>query len=967
MKYLNLVILSLFFSLSMAAREQDSLYLEGKVFDKLTRVQLPGCMVEVLDGVDSTVINRQIAKQIIISGGERHVESGYNILIPRKTGKYILRASMAGYDTAYMDLAINKIHNRAYKQEAGPIYLSRIKSVNLDDVVVKATKVQFYHKGDTLVYNADAFQLAEGSMLDALVRQLPGAELRKNGQIYVNGKFVENLLLNGKDFFKGDNTVMLENLPNYMVSTINLYDKLGDNSKFVGHEVAGDKQYVMDVKLKKQYSIGWVGNVEGGGGTKERYLGRLFAMRFTDHSRVAIYGNINNLNDTRKPGEDDNWKPSDLKGGLTEQQFGGIDYSVDARSGKYKLNGNVQVKHLDTNAFTYTNKKNFLSGGDTYERMVNANRNHEFSLNTEHRFYFEGKSANLELHPRVNYRKYDNEMNFSALAISKDFSNFDKTQMDSLYSTNLGREFLKSAINRHLQEETQKGHSLEAFLSGNSIIKLKNSPDNLTLYADVAYRDSKDERFDHNMVEYYGQGSKNSSDFRNRYFNNLPNRGYHLTGKATYTYQSGKWYTLYMSYKYDRDHKSGHSSLYRLEQLDGWGDNSKHELGDLPSVDVYQRAMDLYNSYNSRQYDDTHTVEPFLNWELKGKGGMWFGQFVLPVSFQSRTLHYQRGDVDTTFTKRTTLLSVYSTFARWRSKDRLKEFRISYELNSKAPDMNMYLNIHDTTDPLNITLGNSNLKNTYRHGIKSSFSRMIPQKQMMLGVEATYKVSTNEISMGYTYDKGTGVRTFCPDNVNGNWEGTFQLAYRSPVNKKKNLVLTALLGPNYRHSVDLIGLDGEGVSRSVVKTMGVNEMLSLQCRLGKSSLTFKSMGNWGRTTGSLRDFKSFNALDLNNGIIAQTLLPWKLQLSTDLTLYSRRGYANKEMNTDDLVWNARLSHSIFKGKVLLMLDGFDMLGQLSNVTRVMNAQAITETYSNVIPRYVMFHAVYKFRKMPKKK
>lgn len=66
---------------------------------------------------------------------------------------------------------------------------------------------------------------------------------------------------------------------------------------------AGDKEYVMDVKLKKQYSIGWLGNIEAAGGTKDRYLARLFALRFTDHSRLSFYGGLNNLNETRKPGE----------------------------------------------------------------------------------------------------------------------------------------------------------------------------------------------------------------------------------------------------------------------------------------------------------------------------------------------------------------------------------------------------------------------------------------------------------------------------------------------------------------------------------------------------------------------------------------------------------------------------------------------------------------------------------------
>ena len=59
-----------------------------------------------------------------------------------------------------------------------------------------------FYRGDTLVYNADAFNVADGSMLDALIKQMPGTELKKNGEIFVNGKKIDNLLLNGKDFFR---------------------------------------------------------------------------------------------------------------------------------------------------------------------------------------------------------------------------------------------------------------------------------------------------------------------------------------------------------------------------------------------------------------------------------------------------------------------------------------------------------------------------------------------------------------------------------------------------------------------------------------------------------------------------------------------------------------------------------------------------------------------------------------------
>ena len=172
------------------------------------------------------------------------------------------------------------------------------RGIQLGEATVQATKIKFYTKGDTLVYNADAFQLQEGSLLDGLIAQLPGAELKPDGRILVNGRQVESLLLNGRDFFKGDNTVLLDNLPAYMVNQVQVYEKESEASKAAGFKV-DEGQYVMDVKLKRQYEIGWLGNTEWGGGTDSRYLGRLFAMRYTPHSRITLFGNLNNVNDRR--------------------------------------------------------------------------------------------------------------------------------------------------------------------------------------------------------------------------------------------------------------------------------------------------------------------------------------------------------------------------------------------------------------------------------------------------------------------------------------------------------------------------------------------------------------------------------------------------------------------------------------------------------------------------------------------
>ena len=131
-----------------------------------------------------------------------------------------------GYKTIYKTINIANIGKRELSRTLPPI-LMREDNTLLNEVTVSASKILFYNKGDTVVYNADEFLLSEGSVLDALVHQLPGVEIKENGDIYHNGRLVEKLLLNGKDFFKNDKQIMLDNLPAYSVKNIEIYDKSG--------------------------------------------------------------------------------------------------------------------------------------------------------------------------------------------------------------------------------------------------------------------------------------------------------------------------------------------------------------------------------------------------------------------------------------------------------------------------------------------------------------------------------------------------------------------------------------------------------------------------------------------------------------------------------------------------------------------------------------------------------------------
>ena len=137
-------------------------------------------------------------------------------------------------------------------------------------------------------------------------------------------------------------------------------------------------------------------------------------------------------------------------------------------------------------------------------------------------------------------------------------------------------------------------------------------------------------------------------------------------------------------------------------------------------------------------------------------------------------------------------------------------------------------------------------------------------------------------------------------------------------------------------------------------------------KFGKHTLGLKGSIDGSRVTSSRSDFESFSVCSFNFGLTALVKLPLKMELSTDLTMYSRRGYATGSSNANDLVWNGRLAKSLPKLGLTFMLDGFDILNQLSNVTNVINSQGRTETYRNSLPRYVMAHVIYKINHKPGK-
>ena len=307
-KIASFFILALLFCLSAKAAESNH-NVQGRVADKITGDPIPA-KVFLMDA-DSTII---ASTEAAIEEAPYQGQIALYVFNDKRLqkGKYIIKASMSGYKDAYENVTLQS--QRQTVLIAKPILMEHDVH-ELQEVTVKATKIKMVMRGDTIVYNADAFNLAEGSMLDALVARLPGTRLTRDGQIFVNGRLVKSLLVNGRDFFSGNPKMALENLPSYTVSKIKVYDREGQNSRLMQRDM-GDKSLVMDVKLKKEYLATLFGNVEAGAGSDGRFALKGFGMKSSRKEMFFTFTNINNLSDNQKADMTGRWTPQDAPNGL---------------------------------------------------------------------------------------------------------------------------------------------------------------------------------------------------------------------------------------------------------------------------------------------------------------------------------------------------------------------------------------------------------------------------------------------------------------------------------------------------------------------------------------------------------------------------------------------------------------------------------------------------------------------------
>ena len=291
----NIITIILTFVAISAMGQGSGVVLQGGVQDGFLERGLFGCKVTLMRD-DSTMV--ECYPQVHEIGNDSiHVSTIYYIGMSGKPGNYLVRVQKDGYEDGWAKVNIPE----GYKDNTLKVPMINmrkyiIKTIGLDEVVVKATRIKVKMRGDTLVYDATAFQLPEGSMLQHLIEQLPGARMTDAGEIFINGRKIDELTLNSRSLFRGNKKVLMENLPYFTVKELKVYERQSLQAAIRGIKDE-HPEYVMDVNLKDEYALTSIANVEAAGGTHDRYQTRAFGLMLTKTLTMGAFGNLNNIND----------------------------------------------------------------------------------------------------------------------------------------------------------------------------------------------------------------------------------------------------------------------------------------------------------------------------------------------------------------------------------------------------------------------------------------------------------------------------------------------------------------------------------------------------------------------------------------------------------------------------------------------------------------------------------------------
>lgn len=918
-------LLPIFLLLAFGATAQN-LNISGKVVDE-TGAPLPGAHLSLLypwgEEVKATVTE----------------PDGTFKLTNVEQGGYRLKASYLGYAKLEGEVTLSTV-----PLDVGALQLFP-ESTELSEVQVTEKTPTATQDGDTTSFNADAFKVMKDASAEDLVNKLPTVRT-EDGKLQAQGEDVARVLVDGRPFFGNDPTAALKNLPAEVVQKIQVYDQQSDQSQFTGFD-DGNTTKTINIVTRPNMRAGQFGKIYGGYGWEDKYQTGGNINFFNGAQRISVIGMSNNVNIQ-------NFSTDDLLGvvgssggrgrGRGGGRGGGRRGGGSTRDFLVQPQGGVATTHAFglnysdewgenwkvTGSYFFNNSKadseekitqQFVEAdgfGEIYEEETTStsdNVNHRLNGRIE----FELDSMNsFIMRPRLSMQFNEgNSVTFGQTMLGNELLN---ETTNNYFSDLTGVDFSNDLLWRH--KFAKKGRTLSVNVSTGYSPKSGDSQ-----------LDSKDSFFSRNMFDTLDQNST------------LDVNSWNVATNLNWTEPISDMSQLMLEYRLSYQQEESDKQTFDFaEGTQGYTDLNE-QLSNVFSNDYVTHRPGLGYSYR-----------PSRSFMLMAR-----------ASYQHATLQNDQ-TFPQDFQNETSFTNVLPfAMLRYDIDGRVKNLRVFYRTSTNLPSVEQLQNVVDNSSPLQLSIGNPELRQSYSHRLFARYRATNVEKSTVFFAMVSGTLTNDHIANATYFaesdnpifenlDVQRGAQLTQPTNLDGYRNLRSFLTYGVPLGFiKSNLNID--LTWRYTRTPGLVD-DEENFANNTTYGTG----LTLSSNISeKVDFTLSARPSYSTVRNSLQTSGDTDYLSMESRLRFGWIIVEGFVLRSDVSNQLYRGLSD-EFNQDYWLWNFGIGKKLFKnerGEILLSVN--DLLNQNRNISRTVYETYIEDSQTNALTRYVMLTFTYNLR------
>lgn len=791
----------------------------------------------------------------------------------------------------------------------------------LDEVVVFAVPVVI--KEDTIQYNAAAFKVAKGALLEELLKRLPGIEVDRSGAVRAQGSLVSRVKVNGKDFFGGDVLTATRNLPAEIVENIQVIDDYGEQSNFTGMRKSPSEK-IINISIKEDRNQGMFGQLTTGVGTDYRYLASASANSFSDDRQLSVLGSINNTNSSL-------FSFGDVTGGGGESNPSDLSSIIELDDGINR-----------TNSFGFNFRNDLTQTVSTYGGYIYTNRKNNTEGSTNLTSVFQNNTINSEENRNSDTENGRHSLiwNFESNASSRTYFKVSPTL--SYYSTNGLSSGVSTINNRYLSTHRSLNSENDVFSPDGDISLIVNHrfkkvgrKFSVNIQSSISGNEKKDRinEYRTNIDSSLSEPLERTEQLQQILLNDQNSSNVHVLG--SYVEPINKKSFIELNYEHNYVSNKNKHETFSTGNLQ----SNSLEVDSTYMKYAYQFQSDQIGF--NYQYNDEQT-------------SYTIGFGLQPTNIVGYTLNR---DIST---NKKFINFVPSARVSYRV-NKFSNFSITYMGKNNQPDFSQIQPIRDFSNVQNLIIGNPDLESEFINNVSFQFRNFNLKSGNTFFSNLSFqniknKIVTNRVSISNSTRQETSFL-----NTSGYFDANAYYLYSlSMIEQVFNINISG--SANYSNNISFINFR-KNSGRYLVYTQAADVSYTLEDWL---DLGLRSSFTLNQTRNTLSSMIDNDAYTWTFGLGGKTYYK-EWALSFDISQRINNGFSDF-ISANPTLLNVYIEHSFLKNRRgTFRIQGYDLFNENTGVTHEVMGNDIYQTRNNRLGRYFLASFNFRIQKFPNMK